>query len=326
MPVLRRSKETFPASIAAMDRGAYLLVALAALFPLLVAPARAQTDARNPGVVQLMNQVESLQSEISKLRGQLEVLSNGLENAQKRQRDMYLDLDTRLRRIEQQSGDARKEGASPDLEDRVKRLEQRSGADGAKERDTQLAELEARIKRLEQQPATTSGSIPAPVSTTTAGTPSNTAPPTSKPTTALAPSSNATAAAMPSASEQNAARKAYDTGVAAYRAGDYQGAIAAFDGIVKHYPRDSLAPNAQYWIGDAWFNLRDFKAAAAAQQVLLTNYPDSPKVPDALLNLGSAYAAQGDNVSARRTLDDLISRFPQSDAAEKAKARLARLK
>ena len=330
MPVLHPSMETFPFSSTASGRGAYLcrlLVVVAAVTQPVAVLAQAQADGRNPGVVQLMNQVESLQSEISKLRGQLEVLSNGLENAQKRQRDMYLDLDTRLRRIEQQSGDARKEGtAPPDLEDRVKRLEQRSGADGAKERDTQLAELEARIKRLEQQPATAAGNIPAPVSTTATGASSNTAAPQAKPTTAPAAASNVTAAAAPSASEQNAARKAYDVGVAAYRAGDYQGAIAAFDGIVKHYPRDPLAPNAQYWIGDAWFNLRDFKAAAAAQQVLLASYPDSPKIPDALLNLGSAYAAQGDNVNARKTLEDLISRFPQSDAAEKAKARLARLK
>jgi len=282
--------------------------------------AQTQPEARNPGIIQLMTQVESLQAEISRLRGQLEVLSNGLENAQKRQRDMYLDLDTRLRRIETQGGEARKEGSAPELEERVKRLEQRAGADGGKERDAQLAELEARIKRLEQLPAA-SGNIPAPVST---ATPSTTTP-AIKPTTPAA-TGNVSAATPPSASEQSAARKAYDTGVAAYRAGDYQGAITAFDGIVKHYPRDPLAPNAQYWIGDAWFNLHDFKAAAAAQQVLLTNYPDSPKIPDALLNLGSAYAAQGDNVNARKTLEDLMTRFPQSDAAEKAKARLARLK
>ncbi len=80
-----------------------LLAVTAAAQPALLL-AQAQPEARNPGVIQLMNQVESLQAEISKLRGQLEVLSNGLENAQKRQRDMYLDLDTRLRRIEQHAG------------------------------------------------------------------------------------------------------------------------------------------------------------------------------------------------------------------------------
>lgn len=297
-----------------------LVAAVVATQPVLLL-AQTQPETRNPGIIQLMNQVEAQQAEISKLRGQLEVLSNGLENAQKRQRDMYLDLDTRLRRIETQGGDARKESAAPELEERVKRLEQRAGADGAKERDSQLTELEARIKRLEQQsPAGASANIPAPVS---AAAPS-TAAPTVKPSTAPAATGNVPA--TPSAAEQSAARKAYDTGVAAYRAGDYQSAITAFDGIVKHYPRDPLAANAQYWIGDAWFNLRDFKAAAAAQQALLASYPDSPKIPDALLNLGSAYAAQGDNANARKTLEDLMARFPQSDAAEKAKARLARLK
>ena len=103
-------------------------------------------------------------------------------------------------------------------------------------------------------------------------------------------------------------------------------AIAAFDGIVKRFPHDPLSANAQYWIGDAWFNLRDFKAAANAQQALITNYPDSPKIPDSLLNLGSAFAAQGDNTNARKTFEDLIARYPQTDAAEKAKTRLARLK
>jgi len=316
--------ETFPLLSTASRRGLRfycLLIAAAAAQPVSLL-AQTQPDGRNPGIIQLMTQVESLQAEISKLRGQLEVLSNGLENAQKRQRDMYLDLDTRLRRIEAQGGEARKEGpSSPELEERVKRLEQRGGADGAKERDSQLAELEARIKRLEQQPSTASANIPAPVSATAPSTSTATVKPTTPATTA-----NASTITPPSASDQSAARKAYDAGVAAYRAGDYQGAITAFDGIVKHYPRDALAANAQYWIGDAWFNLRDFKAAAAAQQVLLTNYPDSPKVPDALLNLGSAYAAQGDNVNARKTLEDLMARFPQSDAAEKAKARLARLK
>ena len=295
-----------------------LTIAVATQSTLLL--AQAQPDARNPGVVQLMNQIESLQAEISKLRGQLEVLSNGLENAQKRQRDMYLDLDTRLRRIEQQGGEGRKDATSSDLEDRVKRLEQRAGGDGTK--DQQLTEFDTRIKRLEQQLAAASANIPPPVSGGAVSTPAVKA---TSPAAAPA-TSNVSAAATTPASESGAVRKAYDAGVMAYRAGDYQGAIAAFDGIVKHYPRDPLAPNAQYWIGDAWFNLRDFRAAAAAQQALLASYPDSPKIPDALLNLGSAYAAQGDNAAARKTLEDLLARFPQSDAAEKAKARLARLK
>ena len=305
-------------------RGAPLLLLAASATHPFFALAQTQPDTRNPGVIQLMNQIEGLQAEIGKLRGQLEVLSNGLDNAQKRQRDMYLDLDTRLRRIEQQTGDtgAKAEGRASDLEARIKKLEQQGAADGGKDRDPQVAELEARIKRLEQA-AGVSGAIPAPVANTaTPPTPTTAAPtPPVKPTPPTAPTVGTVAP-----SEQSAARKAYDSAFVAYRAGDYQGAIAAFEGIVKRYPRDPLAANAQYWIGDAWFNLRDFKSAAAAQQLLITNYPDSPKVPDALLNLGSVYAAMGDSASARKALEELIARFPQTEAAEKGKARLARLK
>jgi len=48
----------------------------------------------------LSNDIESLKQEIAKLRGQLEVMTNDLDQAQKRQRDFYVDLDTRLRKLE----------------------------------------------------------------------------------------------------------------------------------------------------------------------------------------------------------------------------------
>ncbi len=54
-------------------------------------------------LLDLFTQLEALKLEMSKLRGQVEVLNNSIENTGKRQRDMYIDLDTRLRRLEQQS-------------------------------------------------------------------------------------------------------------------------------------------------------------------------------------------------------------------------------
>ncbi len=48
----------------------------------------------------LVNQNEQLRAEIAKLRGQIEVLANELANAQQRQKDFYVDLDTRMRKLE----------------------------------------------------------------------------------------------------------------------------------------------------------------------------------------------------------------------------------
>jgi TolA-binding protein len=45
-----------------------------------------------------------------------------------------------------------------------------------------------------------------------------------------------------------------------------------------------------------------------------------------MLNLGSAYSALGDGPGARKAWEDLVARYPQSEAAEKARQRLARLK
>ncbi len=52
------------------------------------------------GIIQLLNQIEALNGEIARLRGQIEVLANQSEQLQKRQKDFYLDIDTRLRVLE----------------------------------------------------------------------------------------------------------------------------------------------------------------------------------------------------------------------------------
>lgn len=58
--------------------------------------------ASQKSVLDLASQNEQLRQEIAKLRGQLEVLSNEVANAQQRQKDFYVDLDTRLRKLEPQ--------------------------------------------------------------------------------------------------------------------------------------------------------------------------------------------------------------------------------
>ena len=62
--------------------------------------ARIDTKADKSSTLDLVNQNEVTLQEISKLRGQIEVLANELANAQKRQKDFYVDLDNRLRKLE----------------------------------------------------------------------------------------------------------------------------------------------------------------------------------------------------------------------------------
>lgn len=50
--------------------------------------------------IELANQIEAVRSDLAKVRGQVEVLNHASETGEKRQRDFYLDLDGRLRKIE----------------------------------------------------------------------------------------------------------------------------------------------------------------------------------------------------------------------------------
>src|SRR5688572_1857879 len=52
-------------------------------------------------VVQLASQIEALRADIARMRGQLEVVSHQVETAEKRQKDLYLDIDTRMRKLEE---------------------------------------------------------------------------------------------------------------------------------------------------------------------------------------------------------------------------------
>jgi tol-pal system protein YbgF len=64
---------------------------------------REVTDKR--AVIELSNLIDGLRQDIANLRGQIEVLSNRIDGLDKRQKDLYVDLDTRLRKFEQGQAD-----------------------------------------------------------------------------------------------------------------------------------------------------------------------------------------------------------------------------
>ena len=218
---------------------------------------------KSQALLDLFTQLEALKSDMSKLRGQIEVLNNNVENSAKRQRDMYLDLDTRMRRFEQQGGPA-----------------------------------------AEAPPSAAPGAAPV------AGT------------GAVATAPPAAPAAVVNV-DSGAETRAYEAAQSQRRLGNYQGAIVAFQNFINQHPKSTLAPRAQYWIGDSYFNLRDFKLAISSQQALLKSYPDSPTVPDSMLNIASSQIEMGESAIGRRTLEDLVARYPVSEAAEKARRRMA---
>jgi tol-pal system protein YbgF len=222
------------------------------------------------GLVELYTQVETLGLEVSKLNGQIEVLVNQSELLQKRQKDFYIDLDNRLRRIE-----------DPDA------------PIGSGTRDMPYAS---------EEPPTDYSMLPAEL-------------PSSAPI-----DSSSTVNVESAGQDENSA---YDHAYNLFKNGDYVSAISRFESFINNYPESSFAPAAAYWIGNAHYALRNFQQSIDAQKKLISFYPNSSKIPDALLNIASSQQEMGDKVAARSTLQDLITRYPLSDAADKAKRRLA---
>jgi tol-pal system protein YbgF len=60
----------------------------------------ARVDRTSKNQIEFANQSEALKADLARMRGQVEVLANEVESTQKRQRDFYVDLDSRLRKLE----------------------------------------------------------------------------------------------------------------------------------------------------------------------------------------------------------------------------------
>lgn len=106
MPILTRSR--FAAAVLAAC-SLLPLQASAGLFSddearraILDIRAKIAEKADKSSVLELSNQNEALRQEVARLRGQVEVLDNEVANVQKRQKDFYVDLDARLRKVEPQ--------------------------------------------------------------------------------------------------------------------------------------------------------------------------------------------------------------------------------
>ena len=62
--------------------------------------ARLERQLEGGTLVELLQSVQQLQREVQKLRGELELQTYTLSQAEKRQRELYLDLDRRLQQVE----------------------------------------------------------------------------------------------------------------------------------------------------------------------------------------------------------------------------------
>jgi tol-pal system protein YbgF len=210
-----------------------------------------ESTVKSQGLVDLLRDVEELKADIAKLRGQYEVLTYELEQAQKRQRDLYIDLDGRLRKLEGAAGaGAPGTGAAPAGTDSaaVAAAVPPAAAARAPPQAADIAtEQRAYDVALDQFK---SGNYPAAVASFQAFA-------RAYPRSALAPS------AM------------YWTGNAQYALKDFRAAIATQRQLLAAYPDSQKVPDAMLNIASAQVELGDSAAARRTLEDLVAKYPGS---------------------------------------------------
>jgi tol-pal system protein YbgF len=93
---------------------------------------------------------------------------------------------------------------------------------------------------------------------------------------------------------------------------NYPAAEAAFKEFVEAHPKDQMAGNAQYWLGETYFARSKYREAAKTFAEVYKFYPKSLKAPDALLKLGMSLARADEKQNACVALAKLGEEFPKA--------------
>jgi tol-pal system protein YbgF len=279
---------------------------------------RIESLMQSQGLIDMLTQLQQLQSEVQELRGQVETQGNQLQQMQEQQRSLYLDIDRRLQ------GGGAGQTAVPGASMATPPVVITSGAAApavpASPTGDGTASAVGTSVPTTVAPAPVAPTYSAPGLPPGAATPSTVIAPTAQ-TDAPAPAAAITQAAVASPEEQ----AAYEQALNVLREGRYADAAKAYQQFLATYPNGRYVDNAQYWLAETQYVTRQFPQALEEFGKVVNNYPSSTKVPDAQLKMGYIHYEQGNWVAAREQLQSVVQRFPDSTAARLANERLQRM-
>ena len=103
----------------------------------------------------------------------------------------------------------------------------------------------------------------------------------------------------------------------------YESAISGFNEVLTVAPGNSLADNAQYWIGECYYGMgNNEKALEAFYKVF--DFPESNKLADAHFKIGKTYLRMGNKDSAKEEFQAVVKNYPGTTAAKHAAEELGK--
>jgi tol-pal system protein YbgF len=204
-------------------------------------------------MLDIASQIEALRGDIAKMRGQLEVATNQIEVADKRQKDLYLDIDTRIRKLEQAN-----EQAALLQQQQQQQAQPPGGTQPAESQ--QAGEMRAYQAALDQFKL---GNYPLAVSAMQGFL-------VTYPNSSLAPNAQ------------------YWIGMAHSGQRDYKSAIAAQRKLLASWPESEKAPDALLSIASSQETMGDRRNAQKTLEEVIQRYPKSSAAASAKQRLAAS--------------------------------------
>ena len=201
---------------------------------------------KGQGLMDLLSQIERLNQDLNQVKGQLEVATHNIDTAQQRQRDLYGDVDGRLRKLESGSsqsaaisGDApvaaptagAPAGSAASAANEVKDYASAQALSGAGKHKEAFDAYEKFLQTY--------------------------------PNSSLVPDAQ------------------YSLGYTQFSLKNYKAAIATQQKLLKQYPDSPKVPDAMFNIANSQIQLADIDGAKKTLRTLLNQYPNSDVAPSA---------------------------------------------
>ena len=195
---------------------------------------------QNQNLIEMLNQLQSLQREVSGLRGEMEVLNHELGEVKQQIKDIYLDLDQRL----------------VDLDSRL------SSGSGATTFDPLVSGMPDGSDNADQQTLSEQEGYQSALSVLKAG----------KYDEAIE-AFQIYLISFPSS--EYASNAQYWMAEAYYVLKNYQSAISQFNKVINAYPNSRKVPDAYLKMGFSFYEIKDWQNAQQALEVIMTKYANS---------------------------------------------------
>lgn len=286
------------------------LRAIATLACLLMLSGVPQVFAANKDIIQLQTQVQQLQSMLLTMQQSQDERMGVLTNVVQQTASSVAKISTQLDAVQKSMQNVQDADNG--------KLEQVSGQmqslnDSVDELRARLDKLQKTLDGMQQQQQSLqagqapSGMTPGAPLTTTDGQPGQ---------------QDGQAQAQPPAPQAPPLNQLYQSALSDYNAAKYNLANQEFGDVIKYYPQDNLAGNAQFYQAEIAYRQGDYQTAIKGYSGMLAQFPGSSKAPAAQLRKAESLLSLGKKEDGIRELRALLQRYPQTPEAVQARSKL----